>query len=506
MNLAKLTKKAEIFWWGCMLVGVVLRLQQYFLNNSFWADEASLALNLVTRTFGQLTQPLDYQQGAPIGFLFIEKFSMVMFGNNEYMLRLFPLITGILAIYLLYRIAKEYFGMSGLFAMTAFCVGWDLIYYSSELKQYSTDVAIALLLVYLAVRLINSETAQARDFILLGAIGVIAIWISYPSFFILAGIGITFLVEKTLRRNSAPLAWIFALGVAWLVSFGIQYLVSLQDLAANEFLQNYWNKAFVPMPPWSHWRWFFDTYVSMLGISLSTEDITIYLVPILTVIGGVSLFIRKRSIALILLLTVLMALVASALQKYPLKGRFMLFLVPLFLLILSEGVGRLYESVVKKNRAMALILCGLPAIWLIFFPVMVTYYDVRSSRSDTGIRPIVEYVSKNRMPEDIIYVYHSADPSFRYYAPLFGIDIKDEHILIGKSLVLKKLAFGSFFKDVDALKGRGRVWFVFTDIVDCGGCDGDPQAFYVGELSKRGLLLDQSNGTGANAYLYNMSR
>jgi hypothetical protein len=51
---------------------------------------------------------------------------------------------------------------------------------------------------------------------------------------------------------------------------------------------------------------------------------------------------------------------------------------------------------------------------------------------------------------------------------------------------------------------QGRVWFVFTDIVDCGGCAGDPQAFYVAELDKRGTLLDQSNGIGANAYLYEL--
>jgi hypothetical protein len=201
-----------------------------------------------------------------------------------------------------------------------------------------------------------------------------------------------------------------------------------------------------------------------------------------------------------------MALVASALQKYPLKGRFMLFLIPLFLLTIAEGIGRVYEVTAKKNRTVALVLCGLSAIWLIFYPVMVTYYETGSSDRNAGIRPIVEYLSKNRMPNDIIYVYHSADPSFTYYAPLFGIDTKDKQIIIGKSLVLKKLAFRSFFKDLDALKGNGRVWFVFTDIVDCGGCYGAPQTFYIDELNKRGSLLDKSNGIGANAYLYSMNR
>jgi hypothetical protein len=42
--------------------------------------------------------------------------------------------------------------------------------------------------------------------------------------------------------------------------------------------------------------------------------------------------------------------------------------------------------------------------------------------------------------------------------------------------------------------------------VDCGGCEGDMQQFYVDELNKRGTMLDQSNGIWANAYLYDMNR
>ena len=186
-------------WWLLIVLGVILRLRQYLINRSFWADEASLAYNLVTRSFNGLTLPLDYQQGAPIGFLFIEKLSIIAFGNNEYAMRLFPLLSGILAIYLLYWIAKMYFGISGLFALVMFSVGWELIYYSSELKQYSSDVMIALLLVYQASRCIG-ENAGTKDFLLLGIGGVIAMWVSHPSAFVLAGIGLVLVLERMARK------------------------------------------------------------------------------------------------------------------------------------------------------------------------------------------------------------------------------------------------------------------------------------------------------------------
>jgi hypothetical protein len=105
------------FQWGIVVaLGIILRLRQYFANRSLWVDEASLALNIVNRTFGALTLPLDYNQGAPIGFLFIEKFSVLILGNNEFSLRLFPLFSGLLSVYFIYRIVNEHFGKPGWFA------------------------------------------------------------------------------------------------------------------------------------------------------------------------------------------------------------------------------------------------------------------------------------------------------------------------------------------------------------------------------------------------------
>ncbi len=503
-NFHKWTPKSNILWWALIAAGVLLRLYPYFLQRSFWADEASLALNLVERNFAQLILPLNYQQGAPIGFLFIEKLSIILLGNNEYALRLFPLAAGILALFLMVSIAREHFGMSGLFAVTVFAFGWNLIYYSSELKQYSSDAALLLLLVALALRLLKPETASARDFILLGAVGSLVIWVSHPSFFSLAAIGVALLIEKLFRKNYAPLSWILALGVAWLASFGLQYLVSLRHLASDGFLQSYWGKAFMPMPPWSNKTWFFNTYLSMMDLSISTEMIAIYLVPVLLVIGGVSLLVRKRGFALILILIPVMALAASALQKYPLKGRFMLFLIPPLLLILSEGLGRIYEFLSARNRPLAFALSALPALWLAFFPALVTFYETRALQPNAGLRPMIEHIAQHRAADDVIYSYQSAEPPFRYYAPLFGIQTEGDNVVIAPSTPSKKQALERFFKDLDKLQGRGRVWFVFTDIVDCGGCDGDPQAFYVAELEERGILLDQSNGIGANAYLYEL--
>src|SRR5215212_6803017 len=90
-----------------ILMGVVLRLRQYLTGRSLWSDEAMLALNIVDRNFAGMFQPLDYDQGAPIGFLLVEKMVNSILGKNELALRLFPLLIGLIDLGLFYLLLKR---------------------------------------------------------------------------------------------------------------------------------------------------------------------------------------------------------------------------------------------------------------------------------------------------------------------------------------------------------------------------------------------------------------
>ena len=490
------------FVWGVLIIlGIVLRVRQYLVNRSFWADEASLAFNLTTRSFSGLTQPLDYHQGAPIGFLFIEKFAVLLLGNNEYAMRLFPLLSGIIAIYLLYLLARTYIGPGGIFALLGFSVGWNLIYYSSELKQYSSDVMIALLLVYLASRCIREQTS-ARDFLLLGISGSIAIWVSHPSVFVLAGIGLVLIFDKLTRKNDVLFAWIFGIGVVWIGLFAVEYFMFLRPLAADEYLQSYWGKAFMPLPPWSDLGWFQKTYYSMLLMSLHTYFSAVVVVSILLVIGGISLLSRNQNIALLFILPALIVLIASSFEAYPLKDRFMLFLIPFFLLILSEGLRGIYSIVAKWSRPLGVVVAIVPVLFLIWPPGTTPGQFFITTRG-SDVRPVIQYVGENRKPDEIVYVFHAGESAFQYYAPLHGLNTGE--VIFGPSGLRKKFVLEGFFNDVESLRGKDRVWFIFSNIYDCGDCEGDMQQFYVDHLNEYGVMLDQVNAERANAYLYDLN-
>jgi hypothetical protein len=488
--------------WFLILVGTVLRLRQYFINRSLWMDEASLALNIANRTFQGLTQPLDYAQGSPLGFLFIEKLSVLALGNRDHVMRLFPLFSGILAIYLIYRIAREHLGVAGLFAVLLFAISTTLIYISSELKQYSTDIMMALLLVFLAGPCFKKGSLP-RDFLILGASGVIAIGISHPAAFVLAGIGVTLFFDRMLRKDLGSLAWILGLGAAWSMAFGLEYVVSLQHLASDKFLQQYWHKAFMPMPPWSNPRWFLQTYFSLVLVTVNRADsIMAFALAALASAGAVSLLVRDRQFAFILILPFFIALFASALQKYPLKLRFLLFLVPLVLLLAAAGLRALYHLISRAGFRTSAALSVLTGCVVFGLSLSNQYYELLHPPLGSDIKPVLEYVARNRRPDDILYIYHSSEPAYKYYAPFYDLD--EATAMIGFDTTRKKLALEAFQDDVSGLDGSPRIWFIFSDIVDCGDCQGDMQAYYVGYLNGFGRLLDEFNAAGANAYLYDL--
>lgn len=495
--------KPQYMGWLLIALGIVLRLKQYLVNRSFWADESSLALNLVNRTFAGLAQPLDYEQASPILFLFIEKLLLVALGNKDYILRLFPLAAGLLAVFLIYRVASENIGTAGLFAVGLFSVSGYLVYYSSELKQYGSDVTLGLLLVFFSTACLR-EDARTKDFLLLGISGAIAIWASHTSIFILAGIGLAIGWQKLARRDFKSLAWILGMGLAWLISLAAEYFVSLQYITADTYLMTYWRKAFMPIPPWTRLGWFRDTYFSFVLFTLSRSDLFLALILLaLAVTGAVSMLGRDRYFALILLSPFIMASVASALQRYPLKDRFMLFLAPYLFLLMAEGLRRIHALFAKWNRTIALLASAGLALVVIGLPAYDTFQTFLSPFADIGIRPVIQYVQSKRMPGDLVYVFHSAETGFKYYSPLYGLD--QGQIIIGLNATQKKIALQGFLDDVNELKGNRRVWFVFSDITDCGGCTGDKQAFYVNYLDQFGTQLDRFSAQNANAYLYDLS-
>ncbi|MGB5914806.1 MAG: hypothetical protein WBG63_08070, partial [Phormidesmis sp.] len=294
-------------WWLVVIiscVGVLLRLHQYLLDRSLWIDEAFVAINLLNRGYGELLLPLDYNQGAPYGFLVIERLAVDMFGTSEWVLRLFPFVSGLAALFLFIRVASYFCTKVGLTVSLALLALCDrAIYYGSELKQYSSDLMLALLLYVFLIALLpklnpvssplssgrvssgslsssylSSDRVAWRSCFVFAGIGAIAVWISHPAVFIIAGTGLWLMGEAAIaRRWPRMIKYAVAFGLP-AISFLCFYVISISKLVDNDALQQSWSEghgSFMPLPPTSlnELKWFFDSFFTTfnypVGISLT---------------------------------------------------------------------------------------------------------------------------------------------------------------------------------------------------------------------------------------------
>ena len=182
-------------------LGIALRVREYASDRSLWLDESLLALNVLDRPLAQLFGHLSFNQAAPPGFLLVERASVALLGPSEYALRLFPLLCGIASLPLFVRFAQSLLRPPGaLVALALFAVGDGLIYYSTEVKQYSVDVA-ASLLVYVAALSLRSPRLPRRRQAAWIVAGFVALSVSYAAAFMVAAVLIAMVVPAVLRSR-----------------------------------------------------------------------------------------------------------------------------------------------------------------------------------------------------------------------------------------------------------------------------------------------------------------
>ena len=477
------------FEWTIIAYGVLLRLTQYLFNRSLWLDESMLALNIVNRKFAQLLKPLDYDQGAPVGFLMVERAAVQVFGSSEYALRLFPFVCGIVSLLLFYRLAKLSVSSQAVpIALGLFATLAPLIYYSSEAKQYSSDVAIALCLSSAAV-LYQSCRLTSRGVYVFALLGAVSIWFSHPSVFVLSGVAVSLTFFLLVEKRRAKFGSLLIAFLFWVSSFAVCYVVSLRYLIANKALLNYWGFSFPPSHLFSvaAVEWFVTNYFGIfqgpVGLELSGLAAFTFLV------GFISMSSNNKQTLLILLSPILVTLIAAVFHMYPFNGRLLLFIVPALLLVIAEGAAQIWRKTKVEAPMIGACLIGL----LFSYPVLFSSYHLIRPSKKEEIKPVMNYVKEHQRPGDILYVHHGAIPAFRYYAPKFGFS--SIRLVPG---TFSENNWERYEKELDQFPSPSRVWVLFSHSQSRAGVDEEKLFLYF--LDKRGKQVDYFKSVGAAAY------
>jgi hypothetical protein len=310
-------------------------------------------------------------------------------GKSYYVLRLLPLIGGVVSLVLFHQVARRCLRpTASAVALALFATSDDLIYFASELKQYSTDVMAALACTL--VGLMNLErSATIRSLLALAAVGSISVWFSHPSAFVLAGVGTT-LIASALRRKQLRQAVAFALvSLAWLVSFAYVYAISRFQLGDQGAMNAFWGFAFPPTPSGSlpdlaWWpRRLAYLFVNPLGFN-TPFGWTIGVVPALVycLVGFVWFSRRGWERTGMLLLPIAFTIGAATLHLYPFHGRLVLFLVPSLLIFIAEGACGLGELFGRKSLWIIILAS------ILLFPTLRDIYHVAAPRRRDFFNPV----------------------------------------------------------------------------------------------------------------------
>ncbi len=513
-------------------IGLILRIANFASNASLWLDEALLALNLRNRDFSGVLGTLDFHQTAPPLHLIAHKASVLVLGDSEYALRAFPLMAGIAALALFPAVARHFLDRwAAVLALGLFVVLGPLIAISGQVKHYSTDVAVAILLLYAISRFPASRPLRLHEAVAFGCVGAVAPWLSYPAIFYLAGFGVVVVGAIIARRRWRSLPTLVIPAALWTASVVLLLFYALDRVRAVQTSLRGDPNAYAPLASsGSDLRWFVDAPEQLLRESAGLAYVPV--ATALALVGLASLLRRDPERGLLLASPLLFAVVASALDKYPFGGRFSFFYVPVLVCLVAGGVDAIAKVAGLFVRrfggprltAATAVVTGLALV------AVIGHTSARSAARNLvapsgreEIKPLLERMQREWKRGDAVYVYFAAQYAFRYYAECNDCGVADRTgatrelwarvrptegregwaraVASRPPKLVVATESSNHVAELNGLRGEERVWALFSHV---GGRHQAIVAAVVARLDALGRRVSKRETKGAVLYLYDL--
>ena len=409
-------------------VGVVVRLRLYLARRSFWDDEAAVALNLVSRPFSDLLGPLDYRQTAPPLFLWIERLIVLIAGASEWTLRALPFLAGVAALVLTWHVGRRLLPTGGvLVALALVAVSPLLVYFSNELKPYSSDAMVTLLLVLAALRFGEQPDERAR-WVALALGGALAAAFSTTAAFVLAGVVAYLVASEPVRRAPGVLANAGLVAAAWTVAAVLLALDHRELLteasATGSWMRAFWKDYFLSnAPPGLRMRVWVITFGALKDTLVGGSSRQFELAALFaTAALGLIRLVTRNGAAVGCLIAVPYACLAAAgaLRLYPLGPRLILFAAPLTALLLASGLTWVPDLIGRRiSRSAGILATAAVALVALLWPIRNAAATLRSPPGRQELRGLIHQAMHGRQQAsrlEPVWVSSAAELPWRFYA------------------------------------------------------------------------------------------
>ncbi len=413
---------------GIIALGITLAIVNFFGFRNLWLDEAMLALNIKMHSILELLEPLDYGQVAPIGFLLIEKFFAHLLGYTDWSMRILPLLFYFWAVYITYLVSLELIKdrVFALFAAALFSTSWNILYYSSEVKQYMGELSMGLFIVFLALKLSDTKTSKGYGYYAI--LGSITVWFSHVAILFISTSAVFLVLKARGRQILKPLFLVIA---SWFISFLVYYLLFIHDHPTKGFMINFWANLGAFMPQNIASPSFFKDLFEKIQIALVLLTHSNWLRPLfafLTLVGIFFLSIKKPSALWLLLGPVIIHLGLAYLKMYPFHSRLVLYQVPLCVILVSAGAYLLFAQ--RKTLPPLITILVLPLLIINnFFSIQEHAFPMKNEE----VKPALRYLNENIEEEDVLFIDDFARAGYAFYLPYFPKikNLKTEQMVTG---------------------------------------------------------------------------
>jgi hypothetical protein len=412
---------------------VFLLLLSYFYNRSFFIDEAALGLNINTKSYSDLAKSLSNNQSAPILFLWISK-TVNNILPSDLLLRFFPLACSLLTILFLYKISilteiraivKDEKHFIFLFTSLLFCT---IFYrYSTEFKQYSTELFTTVFLYWL---LLQNKYSAAYLWLILS----IATTSISPILFVMCSASLVFDFNKINKKDYWVLCFLIGL---YLLLFFLNLKIFFSNNSVRTYMLEFWHFAFLPKDILSknffiwmlqrfsviNYNLIFYNFYNLVRIKYLLMPLPFFLI-IFQLLGVYKLIkIKQWKILILLTLPILTHLGVSYFKLNPFDTRLLFYLLINILILTLIGVINTRFHIIKY-----LVVSSMFLSFILNFP-----YQKEEVRNN------LNYINKNISPGDIIYCFQDIKVVFDYYFydKLINLKINSNDVIFGQYNIKK---------------------------------------------------------------------
>jgi len=320
-----------------MIIAVLYRLDVWLNEPGFFGDEGALISNISEKTFFQLLQGLNNFQSCPIMFLYINRIIYCFFGLNENALRFIPFLCGIAVFFIIPILCKKIFNSkyTAFLFISLLAFNDNIVYYSQEFKQYSSDVLITA--IYLTLffilkdKIIDKKTAISAGCIL-GLSGFFSIC---SEFLIIAVI--FYFLYKFIRNKTIIVNILIPYAV---LSFIILLITIIPSL--NNGILNSWVDEEFAFQSLEHFK---NTVIYLSGFYSNN-----ILLISLFFAGLTAIFIKDKLLFFILTCPVLLNMISGLLNLYPfVANRAILYLSIPVIIICIYPIDFFLKYLIKKE-------------------------------------------------------------------------------------------------------------------------------------------------------------